>query len=151
MQLRWSLIGALIFTVVVGCSSAEKKQSLQREASHLHWLLRLYTFARQKGKSPNSEQEFKQFIGSIDPAMADRTRAGANITSTDELFISERDGQPYTVFYGTRPKGVGNDVLAFEQKGVGGKRYVGYGLGFVEEVDEQRFSELVPEDKRMPK
>jgi hypothetical protein len=117
----------------------------------LHWLLRLYTHARQKGKTPNSEQEFKQFIASIGTVLADRTRAGANITSTDELFISERDGQPYIVFYGTRPKGVGNDVLAFEQLGVGGKRYVGYGLGFVEELDEQRFSELVPDDKRTPK
>src|SRR3954466_14749601 len=109
MQLRWSLIGALVFNVVVGCSSAEKKQSLQRDTSHLHWLLRLYAHARQKGKSPNSEPEFKQFIASIAPALADRTRAGANITSTDELFISERDGQPYIVFYGTMPKGVAND------------------------------------------
>ena len=149
MRLRSSIVGALMLLILIGCHSPDKKQSLDRETSHLRWLLRLYTHARQRGQAPNSEQQFQQFIRSIDRAALDRTLAAANVTTIDELFISERDGQPYIILYGQRPKGVANDVLAFEQRGGGGgKRYVGYGLGIVEEVDDQRFAELIPEGSR---
>ena len=148
MGRRSSIIGALMLATLVGCGSPEKTQSVERETSHLRWLIRLYTHARQRGQAPQSEQEFKQFMQSMDRAALDRTLAAAHVTSIDELFISERDGLPYVIFYGQRPTGVANDLVAFEQTGVGGTRYVGYGLGIVEEVDEQRFKELVPPASR---
>lgn len=148
MRLRRSIFFALTLSMYFGCSSAEQRQSVDRENSHLRRLLRLYTHARQRGEAPNSEQEFQQFLETMDRPTLERALAGANVTSIAELFKSERDGQPYIFFYEGRPTGVANDVLAYEQVGVNGKRYVGYGLGIVEEVDDQRFSELVPAASR---
>ena len=97
-----------------------------------------------RGQLLKNEEEFKRYINSLDTATQDRIRAGSGAANMDELFISERDGQPYVIFYGQPPAGVANDLVAYEQKGVAGNRFVGYGLGAVAEVDEQRFNELVP-------
>jgi hypothetical protein len=77
--------------------------------------------------------------------------ANAEVQNTDELFISERDGKPFVIFYGQPPNGVANGVIAFEQEGVDGKRLVGYMLGMIEHVDEARFNELVPNSARSQK
>jgi hypothetical protein len=46
---------------------------------------------------------------------------------------------------------VASGVVGFEQQGAGGRRFVGFTLGMVEEVDEQRFNTLVPASARKPK
>src|SRR3712207_8080558 len=61
------------------------------------------------------------------------------------LFRS-RDNQPLAVVYGTPPSG--SDVLVYEKTGVDGKRMVGRSMGSAEEVDESRFRELVPADRK---
>ena len=51
------------------------------------------------------------------------------------------------VLYGAPdgPPGPGGaPVIAYEQEGVGGKRFVASSLAAIEEVDEARFRELVP-------
>jgi hypothetical protein len=40
-----------------------------------------------------------------------------------------------------------NAVVFYEKAGKNGKRYVAYPMGKVEEVDEAKFKELVPEAK----
>jgi hypothetical protein len=80
-----------------------------------------------------------------------RVFTNAGISSAEELFVSERDGLPYVVFYDRTPAGVANGVIAFEQQGVDGLRYVGYSVGIVEEADEQRFDTLVPPTARTAK
>jgi hypothetical protein len=101
-----------------------------------------------QGQPLKSQEDYKRHIGNLDPAMRDRVMQGADVSNVDELFISERDGQPYVIFYGQPPTGVANDVVGYEQTGVDGKRYVGFGLSGVSEVDEQRFNELVPPTAR---
>jgi hypothetical protein len=67
------------------------------------------------------------------------------------LFISDRDSKSYRIFYGPPPEGVASGIVAFEQEGVDGHRYIGYSLGMVEEADEARFNKLVPPNARGPK
>ena len=130
--------------LLAGCGSWAAKRTGDVDNSHLRWLLLLRTQAVSQGQTPKSEEGFKRYINSLDAAALDRTKTASGIATIDELFISERDGQPYVIFYAEPPAAVATDVVGYEQTGVDGKRFVGFGLGAVEEVDEQRFNELVP-------
>ncbi|HEY3393538.1 MAG TPA: hypothetical protein VGK58_12580 [Lacipirellulaceae bacterium] len=106
--------------------------------------MKIRTHALSQGHTLKSQEDYKRHIESLDPAMRDRVMQGAKISSVDELFKSERDGQPYVIFFGRPPAGANPDVVGYEQTGVDGKRYVAFALGVVEEHDETRFNELVP-------
>ena len=93
----------------------------------------------KQGRAPTNEQEFKTFISQNGGPMLEQ----AGVASVDELFVSERDGQPFVVLY--KPStAVQSDVIAHEGAGVNGKRLVAHSMGAIEEVDETRFRELVP-------
>jgi len=92
------------------------------------------------GRPPKSEAEFKDFIQTNGSKVLERL----NIASVDELFISERDKQPIVVLYGKKPEGVRRDIVAYEQTGVAGSRQVGFALGMIEDVEADKFGELVP-------
>jgi hypothetical protein len=96
--------------------------------------------AQNGGRPPASEEQFKKFIAKQGTYMMQSYK----LQSTDDVFISERDGQPYVVLYGKPPQGTASGLCAYEKTGVDGRRYVGYMLGMIEEVDETRFRELVP-------
>jgi hypothetical protein len=95
---------------------------------------------RATGRLPPNEQEFKKFITEKGSQMMER----AGVTSVDELFVSDRDGQPLVVTYGKYPAGMTSKIVVYEKNGAEGKRFVGYNVGAVELVDDARFSELVP-------
>jgi hypothetical protein len=126
-----------------GCSS--QKKSLDREQSGLKKLVIFYGqyLSKHRGQPPTNEAEFKKFVQSLLPPDA-KPSGGDDL---DRIFISGRDGKPYVVIYG-QPKGppglAGAPVIAYEQEGKGGKRWVASSLGAIEEVDEARFRKLVP-------
>ena len=66
------------------------------------------------------------------------------VENPDELFISERDNQPYVIGYGPKADGKPREVIAYEKTGVDGKRMVGYATGIVVELDDEHFREAVP-------
>ena len=141
--------GLLVVGVAVwlaaGCGG--RTESEEREQSHLKPLAILYGqfVGEHQGRPPKDEQEFKQYVRSQSPEVL----ASFGISDADTVFISSRDGQPYVVRYGnaakTGPPGPGGQpVIAYERTGVSGKRFVASSIGAVEEVDEARFKELVP-------
>ena len=141
---RWIYcLGALfVVATLVGCGSGQTETARQQESSHLRALIGLHRYATtQLGHRPTSEGEFKEFISNRAQAMLETLK----VQNVDELFISERDNEPFVVMYGQQPPGVAPDVVAFERTGVDGKRLVGFGLGMIQEVGEEKFSELVPE------
>lgn len=150
MAWHWKLGLLLLATVLVGCTSQEVKRTQEAENSHLRWLLRLYALAsdQAQGRPPKSEESFKQFISGMDAGARDRLLAGAGVSSTDELFVSERDGQPYVIIYGKPARKMDGGIVAYEQQGVNGLRFVGRRVGAVEEVDDQQFKVMVPPDMR---
>lgn len=133
-------VGLLIsLLLLLGCRGAQTETARKQETSHLRSLVTLHNFAASKlGHRPATEAEFKKFIANNAKPMLDTLK----ISSPDELFVSERDGQPFVVIYGKPPAGAGADLIAYEQTGVAGKRFAGFSLGNIEEVDEQRFAEL---------
>jgi hypothetical protein len=139
----------LPLTIVVclglGCSSQQK--NLEEEQSNLKPLAVLYGqfVGRHQGRPPDDEAQFKQFV----QTQGKETLASFGVTDVSSLFVSSRDGKPYVIRYGqqalTGPPGAGGSpVVAYEQEGVDGVRFVATSMGAVERVDEARFKELVP-------
>jgi hypothetical protein len=144
----WHLVAclgvALVCGWLVGCGGSQK-QSLEQESSHLKPLSLMYGqfMARNRGRRPANEEQFKQFVQSQGKEFLSRF----NLESVDALFVSTRDNKPFVIIYG-QPKGPpgpgGAPVIAYEQEGKDGMRHVASDLGAVELVDEARFRELVP-------
>jgi hypothetical protein len=121
-----------------GCGASSEVRS--KEVSHVRAITALYQQAAVKlNRNPANKQEFKTGIAQsqIDPQVF-------GVGSTDELFVSERDGKPLVIIYGTPPKGIARELIVYEQEGVEGVRRVGFKLGKVEDADAARFAELVP-------
>ena len=140
----WSSLGLVVFCAfLAGCSSHQA--NLEQEQSNLKPLALFYgQFQGQRGRPPASEAEFKEHLRSMTP----QDFAAWGVTDLDSIFVSSRDNQPYVVLYGdaakNAPRGPADSpVIAYEKVGVGGKRFVASVLGAVEEVDEQRFKQLV--------
>jgi hypothetical protein len=140
----WSFIvlaGIVLPGAFYGCS--RQAPPLTQQAVHLKDLAVAYGrfIPRHRGQTPANEQEFREFVQQI------REELPSKPTDVNSLFVSPRDNQPYVIRYGI-PSTMGGPqapVIAYEQQGVGGKRYVANMLGAVEEVDEARFRELVPD------
>ncbi|MFW5693154.1 MAG: hypothetical protein ACOCWL_02965 [Thermoguttaceae bacterium] len=141
----WCLVLGMC-VVALGCGRS-RRQAAAREESRLKPLAVLYGqfTGRNRGNPPANDAQFKEFIRSHDAEQL----ASLGVDDVDELFVSERDGEPYVVLYGDAAQGnppgpAGAPVVAYEQEGVRGKRFVASSMGAVEEVDEARFRELVP-------
>lgn len=89
---------------------------------------------QHNGQSPPSEEKFKQFI----------VGQGYDKAKADNMFVSPRDGKPYVVSYNVPITGSTAVVIAYEQDGVEGTRYVAFDFGGVEMADEASFRQLVP-------
>jgi hypothetical protein len=123
-----------------GCGGDGASAPNNSETSHLRVITALYFRATSAlGKKPASEQEFKTFLAgdSLDLDVL-------GVDSIDDLFVSERDGQPLVILYGSDRKGVDPRVVAYEAVGKDGARLVGFDSGQITEADETHFKELVP-------
>lgn len=134
-------LSAIVF---VGCGAPSEVPQAE-SVVHLKALAVLYGryVGSHRGQSPPSEAEFKKFIQARPKAELDTLKAA----DVDSLFISPRDGQPYHVQYKVPlppPGPQGAPVVAYEQTGEGGQRYVATSLGDVQLVDEAKFQEMVP-------
>ena len=94
---------------------------------------------RATGRLPPNEQDFKKFIAENGSQVLERS----GVKAVDELFVSDRDGQPLVVTYGKYPAGMNAKIVVYEKNGADGKRFVGYNSGAVEIVDDARFNEMI--------
>jgi hypothetical protein len=133
---------AFVFGVSFGCSG--NQAAVERETSNLKPLSVLYGkyLSQHRGQAPADEAALKSFAKKLDP----KELEALGVKDIDSLFISARDKKPYTIVYGNNATSApGEDVvIAYEQEGLSGKRYVATRLGRIEEVDEARFREMVP-------
>src|SRR5262245_43199467 len=111
-----------VFSVLLASATscgrhADSSQNLDR--SHVRSLTTLFGLATSKLKHPpGNEKEFKQVLTtlSVKPEQM-------KVSSFDEVFVSERDGTPLVVIYGSAPKD--SDILVYEKTGINGKRLIG--------------------------
>ena len=131
---------------VIDFAGSRGRVSLNAEAEiNLKTLAVLYGryVGSHRGKAPPGPEEFRKFI----KGMGKQQLEALKVTDPEKLFKSPRDNQPYVILYNV-PAGVpgpqGAAVIGYEKEGSGGKRYVAFNNGGVEEVDEDRFKQLVP-------
>jgi hypothetical protein len=128
--------------LMTGCDRA--KTFSETEASNLKPLAVMYGrfIGSNKGRGPKDEQELKTFI----KGRSQEELSNLGITDVESLFVSSRDKKPYKLKFDTKPAvpGQSSNIFAWEQEGIGGKRFIAGTLGEILEVDEQKFRQLVP-------
>jgi hypothetical protein len=133
----------LAVVAVAGCGGGPPASAESKDVSHARALTALYfTVSSALGKSPDSEAQFKEEIAKRSPDLS-----VLKVGSVDELFVSDRDGQPLVVSYGPPAAGVDRAVVIYEQTGKDGVRLVGNRSGQIQELDAAAFAKVVPAAK----
>lgn len=97
--------------------------------------------AKHHWQGPEDEEQFKEFLHNYNPDKL--SRMGVDPNAIDELFISERDGEPFKIRYSVAGSAMGSsEPVIFESVGVNGKRMVGFLNMERQEVDQQQYEEL---------
>lgn len=142
----WRLVACLhvLFAILAIAGCTQKAPPPTQQEIHLKALAVCYGkyLASHRGQTPRTEAEFKAFVEQLP-----REQIPGASTDLESLFVSPRDNEPYVVRYNLKQTTFGPSapVVAYEKTGVEGKRYVANLLGAVEEVDEARFKQLVPD------
>jgi hypothetical protein len=129
----------LALGMVAGHGCGSQDSSMPATDEKFKQVMILYSTLFNSTGPPTSEAEFKEKINGRLKTYSERL----GVTDVEALFVG-RDGKPIVILYGKRNLHPRDDVVAYEQEGVAGKRMVGFPAGGTEEVDEQRFRELVP-------
>jgi hypothetical protein len=119
----------LVLFAVVGCSTNVDREDAVTEANstNLQRMLTLYLNYQSENNwmGPADEAKFKQFISSLNDTFLNRL--GVNKGNIDQVFVSDRDGQPFAIRYKVMGNMMGsNEPVVFESVGVDGKRMVGF-------------------------
>ncbi len=144
MRTQYLLILGIALTLF-GCGPKSETHRAQEESGLKPLAIFYGRFVPQhQGRPPQNEAEFKAYLK--EPANAEELLGIHKVADIDALFISSRDKKPYIVIYGpTSGEGpAGAPVVAYEQDGLNGKRFVASSMGAVEEVDAVRFQKMVP-------
>ena len=82
----------------------------------------IYTTGNQR--PPKNEKSFRAYFENTPTAQGSLKRIGVEMENFDDLFISERDNQPFVVRWNVRSDK--DEALIFEADGVDGKRMVAF-------------------------
>jgi len=117
---------ALAGLMLAGCGGSEvptlsdmNKTNIMR----LHSCYQIY-LNNNRMKGPKSEKDLKEHFATNNTAKVLLERMGIAQEEFDDIFISERDGQPFKVRYGIN--GIADHAIIFEAEGVEGLRMVAF-------------------------
>lgn len=144
----WSRIGLVAglttLSLLSGCGASDPKDSLAAvNSNNIQRLANLYfTYqSRHDWRGPANEAQFKEFLKGYNPEKL--KRIGIDAGKIDEVFVNERDGQPFKVRYGVPGSAMGSsEPVVFEAEGVDGVRLVGRLNMTQEETDAAKYDEL---------
>jgi hypothetical protein len=139
------ITAVLLLLTATGCGQSTPLFSpIDARLSRLGLSYGLYA-GKYHGKTPSNLEELRRYVGQ---SVTSEQLTALGVNSVDALFVSPRDGKPYTLIpLPHLPPPVAGEqppVVLYEQIGQQGKRYVAYLGGGVEEVDAERFRQLVP-------
>jgi hypothetical protein len=141
------LVAAIgVFTIALGCGTGNDAASRIAAAndSNVLRLSNLYQAYRLRNdaQGPKDQAELTTYLRqNMDPTRLERM--GVDPNDLEGLFVSDRDGQPLVIRYAV-PGGLGAvDAVVFEKEGLNGKRQVGFTDGSVEEVEADRYEQLL--------
>ena len=137
-------LGLLVMVTAGGCGDDSALDS--PTAARLKGLATMYLdfIVAKGGNSPTSEAELKKHMRTVDQIQLNL--AGIDPKKIDEAFVSLRDNEPFVVVYGVSPGTLGSKdgpVVAYEKKGVNGKRLVANVSAQLAHVNEAKLEELL--------
>lgn len=138
--LVWGVVAVAVSGALVGCGGEGARERPEGEAPLKQFaVLYGHYLASHRGKPPRDAAQLKAFAKTVDVKKF-------GVEDLERAFVSPRDGQPYVVVAQTAgvPDPSRPAVIAHEQTGKGGRRFVAFSTTAVEEVDDTRFAELVP-------
>lgn len=144
--MRIGFVGCCVLVgVLTGCSRGiDPDQAIARfNETNLQRLANLYFTYQSKHdwRGPADEAEFKAFLRGYNPRKL--TRIGIDPNAIDDLFVSERDGQPFKIRYSVAGSAMGSsEPVIFESFGVGGNRLIGFLNMKQREVDAAEYETL---------
>jgi hypothetical protein len=135
--------------LLTGCSSTPPPEPEEKSALHKVALLYGFYTRDHKGKAPASLDELKRYAQTLKKEQLAPLKLEPG--QLDAVFVSPRDREPFVLRPappgGAIPDPLNPPVIAYERNGSGGKRYVAFVTSNIEEVDEARFRQLVPDAK----
>ena len=137
-----TVTGCLLISGCLGGNSAESSLASLND-QNIKRLANLYfTFQKQNNwEGPEDEEQFKEFIRTYSPRKLERI--GIDPAKTDDLFVNERDGEPFKIRYGVLGSMMGsNEPVVFESTGVRGKKMVGFLNMTQREVEQSEYDDL---------
>ncbi len=138
------LLLALLLATLSGCGGNKVNEMIAaNNDTNIKRLGTMYGFFHLKNqfRGPKNEDEFKKFINEQDASRL--ALAGISTSNVNDLFVSERDQQPFKIRYGinTQLRGPSLPVI-FESNGAEGLRQVAFTGGSMQEVDSTKYDEL---------
>lgn len=129
----------VLIPLLTGCGG---EQTESTEINRLKPIAILYGrfLAQNRGRPPANQEQFRKFIDTRGSDLMSQF----GITDSDSLLVSSRDEQPFVIMYGRIPT---SRIIAYENQGVDGKRWVANDVGHVEEMSKENLSKLVPDFK----
>ena len=117
-----ALLGLIILQA--GCSSGpDMKDVYDSNIKRLHVCYTM--FMEDHGyNGPKDEAEFKDYLKNNPTAIYMMKRIDLTPENVDEIFVSDRDNEPFIVKYGLT--GVADHAIIFEKTGLDNKRYVAF-------------------------
>lgn len=128
LMLACPLIVSVALLAGGGCGAKSPDQEIKSIIKSINdsngkRLANFYSMYQQRHdfKGPADATVFKKFIATVNPAQLDAM--GVSAGGIEQLFVSERDGQPFDIrFAAARPPGTGgHQAVVFESKGSGGR------------------------------
>jgi hypothetical protein len=150
MRLDFTTSIMLLFTFLLsisltGCGGSDANSMIaDANDSNVKRLATMYSFYHMKNsfKGPKDEAALRGFIEDQDPKRL--KLADIDATKMDELFTSERDGEPFVIRYGVDTVIRGPSLpVVFETTGVDGMRQIGFCNGSMQEVDSSEYDRLL--------
>ncbi len=138
-------VSLAVLVPLTGCGGADAKSMIANANDmNVKRLATLYSIFHNKNnlKGPKNEGQLRAFVESQDPNLL--KRGSIDPAKLDELFISERDGEPFVIRYRVNTVVFGPPLpVIFEATGVDGLRQVGFCNGPMQEVDEDEYERLL--------
>ena len=117
------LLGLVMIAGCGGSNLPELSDLNNSNIRRVHSVYKIYMAAHEY-KGPKSEQELKDHCANDNTAKVLIERMGLDPTQLDDIFVSERDGEPFKIRWGL--SGVPDHAIVFEAVGVEGKRLVAF-------------------------
>jgi hypothetical protein len=147
---QWWIASSMLLLIGTSCSRNDPASRIgAMNDSRIKQLANLYMAhqIRNSSNGPKDEAAFKAFIQKDMPARR-LEMMRVDPAKTDDLFVSERDGQPFVIKYGQSGGIMSKAAVIFEKEGKDGTRQVAYTNGQVEEVDSAKYQELSQSGKQ---